>query len=480
VSLSIDGALRLDEPGESREEASGADQPLIVVSSRLPVTWSPEQGWTRSPGGLVTALEGLAMRRRLVWFGHQGSGEAVLPPRWPHAELRPIRIDATTAHDALDGLANRALWPALHGMSERVRWRHEWWDAYQRYNAAFADVLAPTLRPGSRVWVHDYQLLLLPELLRRRVPGVHIGLSLHTPFDLTAMGDLPAAGALAGGMSAARCIGTQTDGDRRAVREFLVGNASPAVPLPALFTSPVSIDTASTRALLDDPRTQLLGERERSSTDGRRLVVSVDRLDYTKGIIERMRGYDEAFRRGWLVPDEVRLVQVTQPTRVRLPEYRSLRIEVERLAHAVNARWRRSDGSFPLETMIESLDRRHVAAFLAAADVCLVTPRRDGMNLVAKEFAVLNEGRNGALVLTAGAGAAAELAHGAIVLDTLSPLSVASAIRDGLTMGQGERARRGAVLADAVGSWTALAWANAFLDQLTPVATEPSPLFATA
>ena len=330
---------------------------------------------------------------------------------------------------------------------------------------------------GANVWIHDYQLFLLPQLLAGRVPGVKVGLSIHTPFDLGAVSRLPEAAALAAGMSGAGCIGTQTAGDGVALRSFLASSAETLSP--RVFTSPVSIDPASIRDLLDDRVTRTLHERERALLGERTLIVTVDRLDYTKGIMERMRAYDAAFARGWLDPDEVRIVQITQPSRVDVAEYRSMRVAVERLAHELHARWPRRDGSSPLEAIIESQDRRRIVSLLASADVCLVTPHRDGMNLVAKEFSILNEAHGGALVITRGAGAAIELGEGSIVIDEASPLVIADGLRTALALAPEVRRRLAAARAAAVTAWTAADWADSFVDQLSrPDDEHPAPRHA--
>ena len=423
-------------------QTTGDEAELVVVANRLPVTWTVENGWVRAPGGLVTAIDGLARRRELTWIGHSGP---VMPPgpppQWRHGRLRTVDIDVTLSRAAVDGLANSTLWPALHGMPAHVRWRAGWWDSYVEYNRQVAQIVASNVSAEALVWVHDYQLMLLPAMLRELDPGRKVGVSIHTPFDRTALETLPAAEEIAAGLSAARCVGTQTDADRAAVEAFLRSARPVPANGPKVFTSPVSIDPATIRSLLDDPVTVALCERERLATAGRTLIVSIDRLDYTKGVLERMHAYDVAFRKGWITPDEVRIVQVTQPTRSALSAYRELRISTERLAHEFTTRWVRSDGSTPFESVIETIDRRRVAALLSLADVCMVTPLRDGMNLVAKEFSILNEARGGVLVLSRGAGAAHSLAAGSVMVDDVRAAAIATALHHATKVSPRERTR---------------------------------------
>jgi trehalose-6-phosphate synthase len=467
----------MDEGGGARQDED--DVELVIVANRLPVTWSDHDGWVRAPGGLVTAIDGLARRRELTWVGHAGpTAPPGLPPEWRHGRLHAVDIEPHLAREAIDGLANSVLWPALHGMTSHVRWRSGWWDSYLEYNRQAAAAVASTIRRDSLVWVHDYQLMLLPALLRDIDPNLAVGVSIHTPFDLVGLQALPAADEFAAGLAGARCIGTQTDADREAVEAF-VGTAGPGAPTGAqVFTSPVSIDPATIRSLLDGPIAVALAERERKATAARTLILSLDRLDYTKGILERMQAYDLAFRKGWITPDEVRIVQVTQPTRSALADYRELRIKTERLAHDLTTRWVRSDGSSPFELIIESIDRRRVAALLSLADVCVVTPPRDGMNLVAKEFSILNEAHGGVLVLSRGAGASQTLGPGSIMVDEVEPASIAKALHRAMQVPSWDRMKLARKRADAIRAWTSVDWAEAFVARLVgnaPLSPPPPP-----
>ncbi|MET0910792.1 MAG: trehalose-6-phosphate synthase [Ilumatobacteraceae bacterium] len=474
--VQADGHDRGDEV-----EPVGDEVELVIVANRLPVTWSNRNGWVRAPGGLVTALDGIAQRRALTWVGHASpNGPPGLPAPWRHGRLRSIDIEPTVSREAIDGLANSALWPALHGLGAHVRWRSGWWDSYVEYNRQVAATLTASLPADSLVWVHDHQLMLLPALLRDVDPQRRVGVSIHTPFDLAGVEALPAAEDLATGLAAANCIGAQTDADRDAVAAFIRSAAAEEPTGAQVFTSPTSIDAPSMRALLDDPITIALAERERRATAGRTLILTVDRLDYTKGILERMQAYDLAFRKGWITPDEVRIVQVTRPTRSALPDYRELRIATERLAHELTTRWVRADGSSPFESIIESIDRRRVAALLSLADVFLVTPARDGMNLVAKEFSILNEPHGGSLVLSRGAGASHALATGSIIVDDVQPASIAMALHRATQVPPWDRMRLARKRADAVRAWTSVDWAEAFVERLVENArpeppVEPSP-----
>jgi trehalose 6-phosphate synthase len=329
------------------------------------------------------------------------------------------------------------------------------------YNRAVADHVHAVVGAGSLVWVHDYQLFLVPGLLRSRGSAVRIGLSVHTPFDLSGLDDI-AAEAIGESLRACDVVGVQTGADLHALREFVATDS-------VGFVSPVSIDVGLVEAIAGETATRALGARELARAHGRTLIVGVDRLDYTKAVVERLSGYDEAFARGILRPDDVQIVQVAQPTRTTIPEYRDLRLYAERLAHSLNARWARSDGTSPVELRTESLDRRHVMGLLAVADVCMVVPHRDGMNLVAKEFSIVNEASGGVLVLGRGAGAHDELGSASVSVEAATPGAIAASLREALSLQAQRRRAMAADRASAVRRWDASRWSDDFLGRLAGV-----------
>ncbi len=435
---------------------------LHVVANRLPVTWSPSTGWERAPGGLVTALESYVRRHPVTWIGSSASlgDDAAASPTWPHGPLRSVELERGLAERSINGMSNSCLWPALHGLSDRVRWRSEWWDAYRRHNERFAEVVADSAAPGDVVWIHDYQLLLVAQLLADARPDLVVGLSLHTPFEVATLADLPVASELAEALQAPTLVGVQTRSDLEAISAFCTRRPGGTV------VSPASIDPAALMALAGEPATQALTERIRTRLGTRLSLVGVDRADHTKGITQRLDAIDRAFRRGWIRPDGVEIVQVAQPSRIGLASYRDLRLAIERRAHDVASNWLRSDGTPAVRLITEGLDRRQVTALLAAADVALVTPVRDGMNLVAKEFSVINEANAGVLVLSEGAGAAAELGAASVLVDGSDPTSVAAGIARAVTLDAPTRRTMARRRADATRAWTSEHWAADFEQHL--------------
>jgi trehalose 6-phosphate synthase len=222
-------------------------------------------------------------------------------------------------------------------------------------------------------------------------------------------------------------------------------------------------------ALVREPATRTLVERLRSQVRDRLLIVGVDRIDHTKALLQRLDAIDRAFRTGTIRPDDVEIVQIAQPSRGALASFRELRVEIERRGHAIASHWQRSDGTPAVRVVVEGRDRRQVAALLAAADLALVTPLRDGMNLVAKEFSICNEDRAGVLVLSSGAGAADTLGDASVLVDGSDASSVADGIARAVRLDRATRGEMARRRAEAVRSWTALHWAAAFEQRLAAV-----------
>ncbi len=453
---------RADDPGE-----------IYVVANRLPIAWDDSRGWVRAPGGLVTALDDLISQRPLGWFGSGATlhGAPERPPAacWPGA-LHVVHIDDHLGADAVIGCANGTLWPALHGFGELVEHHTTWWDAYVEYNRAFAAAVANVCADGDRIWVHDYHLLLLPGLLADLRPDLRVGLSLHTAIDRAGLEHLPIGADIARALRRCSLIGVQTTADAASLHGLLDDLGRDARDAggapPRIVTSPVSIDPAAVRALLDEPATTLLRERWRRHAAGRRLLVGVDRLDYTKGIVPRLQAYDQAFRHGWLDPADTLVVQVAQPSRMELGVYRALHTDAERLAHDLRCRWRGADGGPAIELVVAGLDRREVIALFSEADIGVVTPARDGMNLVSKEFSVANEARSGVLVLSRSAGAADELGRDAVLVDGDQATSVAAGLRRAVRLEPETRRAMARRRADRVRSWSAADWSSTYLGHL--------------
>jgi trehalose 6-phosphate synthase/phosphatase len=446
---------------------------VLIVSNRLPLTVrarGEEIEVVPSSGGLATGLRGVHDRSRGVWIGWSGTTDACPPAA--RAAVRQSLADAGAVEVSLSDaevaafyarFANGVLWPLLH---DRIDQPAEWedWRTYRAVNERFADVVARHLRPGDRVWVHDYHLMLVPRLLRDRCPGAHVGFFLHTPFpDPESLGALPQRAALLDGLLGADVIGFHTPAYAARFGEAVertLGLARRGDGFDdgerhvQVRACPMSVDVASFQARASDPRAAAEVARLRGA--GGPLLVGVDRLDYTKGIPERLAAFARLLERRPDLRGHARLVQLAVPSREEVPAYRALRADVERRVASINARFGTAAWT-PVEYAYGSVDDVALSALYRAADVMVVTPLRDGMNLVAKEFVACREDENGVLILSELAGAAEEL-NEAVIVNPFDVEGIATEMQRALDMDVDERRRRmralrHRVLGHDVGRW---------------------------
>jgi trehalose 6-phosphate synthase/phosphatase len=456
-----------------------------VVSNRLPLTARRVSGrWRseRSAGGLVAAMAPLMERFDGVWLGWPGDalpdepdGRARLMADWEtrHGYVA-VELPPRISRAFYEGYANDTLWPLLHGMATRAVFQPGSWLAYRDANERFADAVVARSRPGDLIWAHDYQLMLVPSLVRERSPGARIGFFLHIPFPSSEIFRiLPERELILRGLLGADFLAFQTHGDlhdfRRALLQVLglesqmdrVHVDDRTVHLAAL---PIGIETEGWERLMAESSTAARTAELQARHHGRQLVLSVDRLDYTKGIPERLH----AFRRllqgapGWR--GRVTLVQVAVPSRERVPAYAELRREVAELVGEVNGEFGTPEWQ-PVVYLRRAIDKPELAALYAAADVAWVGPLRDGMNLVAKEYVACQRGQGGVLVLSEFAGAAQELGE-ALRINPYDQVGTAEVIQRALELDPGARAERMAALHARVVRDDAAAWADRFIERL--------------
>ena len=437
---------------------------VLVVANRLPMIWADDVGWQSAPDGLVTALRSLRNGCVADWVGSAsslGSPPADAPAPSSFTRLHKVTVSSSVTADAIGGMSNSVLWPALHGIDEHVHYRDRYWHAYQQFNRSFTAATIKSCEIDDRVWIHDYHLLLAPKMIKSARADLRVGLSLHTPFDAASMSRLTDATAIAEALSACDLIGVQTLGDIDQLCAFLADHQREP---DSVMVSPVSINPEQ---LVEEAVGSAFADQLCTRVGSRQLIVGVDRLDYTKAIVERLVAYDRAFRHHHIEPDDVHIVQIAQPSRTDVTDYQALRVALERVAYQLAVDWQRSDGTSPIEVHLDPLARGDVLAVLAAADIAMVTPRRDGMNLVAKEFSILTEHTAGTLVLSSRAGAAAELGPDAILVDGTNPDSVANGLDRALRLSDTQRASMATRRANTIKAWTAEDWALAYTAQLT-------------
>jgi trehalose 6-phosphate synthase len=437
---------------------------LVVLANRLPVSYDDRVGWRRSPGGLVTALAPVVRARRATWVGWAERSITEVCPGVDHPVVQ-LPFTAQDRQHYYNGLCNRTLWPALHGFPQLVEFDARWWTAYQRCNHLAASVLAELAADQAQVWIHDYHFALVPRLLRDARRDVAIGVFLHTPVALAEWG-MPIVAELADALAAADVIGVQTTRDARALSTLFEEHMCRPAHRAEIVVDPISIDVGEMEALRRDPVVVARAATLRRDNAGNVLFVGADRLDYTKGIPERLQGLELLLGSGAVAAEELHFVQIASPSRADVPIYRSLARDVRRLSERVNRQFRRRDGRPVVRLIEDHVPRRLVAGHLLAADVALVTPRRDGMNLVAKEFAFLAEDRDAALVLGRGAGAAEQLGTAATLVDGSDPHSIAAGIASALAADPASRRARARQLAATVRCESGEQWAERFLCSL--------------
>jgi trehalose 6-phosphate synthase len=400
---------------------------IVTVANRLPVRMG-EDGWELSPGGLVTALRPVMAAHSGAWVGWDG-GTRGIPATMPGLSVRllPIALSASQLRQYYHGFANATLWPLLHDAIERSRFERDWWHGYQSVNAIFADKAVTALddQRDALAWVHDYHLMLVPRLIRERCPDQPTGFFLHVPWpppDIFAR--LPWRQDVLFGLLGADVVSFHTEGYRRnfvrTCGRLLAGTGvqihGPQIILPdrrvvTTTSAPISIDAAEFARLATDPATGREIEEIRGQFEGRALLLGVDRLDYTKGIIERLLAVEMLLERRADLRRSLAFLQVAVPSRDDVPEYRNLRATVERHIGRINGRFTEPGSDVPIHYLYRALPPQQLAAYYAAADALLVTPLIDGMNLVAKEYVIVQHARrgSGSLVLSEFTGAAAEL-----------------------------------------------------------------------
>jgi trehalose 6-phosphate synthase len=398
---------------------------IVTVANRLPVRMG-EDGWELSPGGLVTALRPVMAAHSGAWAGWDG-GTRGIPATMPDLSVRllPVGLSASQVRQYYHGFANASLWPLLHDAIEKPRFERAWWHSYQNVNAIFADKAVTALGEGALAWVHDYHLMLVPRLIRERCPGPPIGFFLHVPWpppDIFAR--LPWRQDVLFGLLGADVVSFHTEGYRRnfvrTCARLLAGTGvqihGPHITLPdrrvvTTTSAPISIDVAQFARLATGPQTGRDIEAVREQFAGRSLLLGVDRLDYTKGITERLLAVEMLLERRADLRRNLAFLQIAVPSRDDVPEYRNLRATVERHIGRINGRFTEPGSDVPIHYMYRGLPPQQLAAYYAAAEALLVTPLIDGMNLVAKEYVTVQHARrgSGALVLSEFTGAAAEL-----------------------------------------------------------------------
>jgi trehalose 6-phosphate synthase len=486
-------APRGGEDSKNPDSGRFGDSDFVVVANRLPVDLErlPDGSttWKRSPGGLVTALEPLLRRRRGAWVGWPGViGDEIDGDDEPIVQdelrLQPVRLSAEDVAEYYEGFSNATLWPLYHDVIVKPLYHREWWDRYVDVNRRFADAASRAAAPGGTVWVQDYQLQLVPKMLRALRPDLTIGFFLHIPFPpIELFMQLPWRTEIIEGLLGADLVGFHLAGGAQnflfLARRLVGANTSRgAVGVRSRFGEvqlesrtvqvgafPISIDS---RALDEAARDRNIRRRAREIRaelgNPRKVLLGVDRLDYTKGINVRLKAYSELLADGRVKRDDTVLIQLATPSRERVESYQILRNDIERQVGHINGEYGEV-GHAVVHYLHRPVPRDELIAFFVASDVMLVTPLRDGMNLVAKEYVACRSDLGGALVLSEFTGAAAELRQ-AYLVNPHDLERVKDAIEAALNQPVEEGRRRMRSMRRQVLAHDVDRWARSFLDAL--------------
>jgi trehalose 6-phosphate synthase len=452
---------------------------LVVVANRLPVRVREQRGvrrWETSPGGLVSALAPVLRERGGLWVGSAETARGLkVPESHDGIALKAVSIERSEYDDFYVGFANGTLWPLYHDAIRAPTFERRWWHAYVTVNRRYAEAVAEVAAEGSTVWVHDYHLQLVPRMLRQLRPDVKIGFFLHIPFPPQELFvQLPWRREIVDGLLGSDLVGFQVPG---AATNFarLARRLTGATGSDALLTHggrsvrvgafPISIDAADiTRRACDPAVRDRAREIRHDLGDPEIVMLGVDRLDYTKGIDHRFKAVAELFEEGTLHAPRHVLVQIAVPSREEDAHYQHEREHLEQLVGEVNGQYARV-GHPAIHYLYQSFDNDELVALYLAADIMLVTPLRDGMNLVAKEYVAARVDNTGSLVLSEFAGAAREL-RSAILVNPHDVDGVKAAIRHALAGAPSEAAARMRRLRRVVRRRDVHAWARSFLATL--------------
>jgi len=472
---------------------------LINVSNRLPVEVRNRGGHPRltaSAGGLASALDSIWRHHHGLWIGWAGpvDGEAAGPLLQRAAHGRPynfraVSLSAQEVAKFYSGFANEIIWPLFHEMPSRCNFDPEYWEVYQRVNRKFAQTTADSANAKDFIWAHDYHLMLMGRYLREIGCTNPSGFFLHIPFPGPDIFEkLPWRKNILRGMLGYHLLGFQTDRDRfnflSCVDRILPEAASERdnshnivtydYHRTTVATFPISISFEEFANHAASHEVEVAAIQLRRELSNNFMLLGVDRMDYTKGIPERLKAFRILLRRYPELRHRITFVLVVVPSREDIKEYKALRREVELLVSQINGEFTEA-GWVPIHYIHRNLSRKQLLSYYRAADIGLITSLKDGMNLVAKEFCAAQIDEQGVVIVSEFAGAAAELRHGAIVVNPNDLAGVAEAIHHACVMPVEEKRARMKLLRDVVRTYNVQGWAESFLEMAlasTPAVTQ--------
>jgi len=474
----------------SLEPVSGGR--LIVVSNRLPLTLrKTEKGWIteRSSGGLASAMNPLLRKVGGDWIGWAGisveddreSRRSILEEWAEKDRCFAVDLPEDVATGFYEGYANQALWPVFHNFPSQLKFDTRAWEAYVEANRIFSEAVVSRYQPNDVIWVHDYHLILLPQMLRQKLPDAAIGFFLHIPFPSSEIFPiLPRREELLEGLIGADLLAFQTHGHLQQFRAALlrVLGMESKIEQVDVGSRPVRLEALPIGIAPEEYTSLLTSDRAKAEQysdwvarySGRKVLLAVDRLDYTKGVLERLRAYAHLLRSSPALSEKVVLIQIAVPTREGIDTYQDLRTEVNRLVGEINGKIGTPDWT-PLVYINRSIERAELVALYKLADVCWVGSLRDGMNLVAKEYVACKAEGDGVLVLSEFAGAAAEMGE-ALLINPFDEERTAATVERALALDEQERRLRMTALHNRVVRNDVFHWGSRFLTVLQEAASK--------
>lgn len=455
----------------------------IIVSNRLPVRINEtEEGlqYLPSEGGLATGLGSIYRQGENLWIGWPGivtedaSQQSSIRENLKKEYMQPVFLTEEDIHDYYEGFSNETLWPVFHYFLQYAEYDQDLWQAYVRVNRKFCDEILRQASPGDTLWIHDYQLLLLPGMIREELRNATIGFFLHIPFpSFEVFRLLPWRKEILNGMLGSDLIGFHTYDD---MRHFLSsvsrivglnniqGHIETGDRTLVVDSFPMGIDYEKYASSAKSPATAERVRLFKRSIGDQKLILSIDRLDYSKGIAQRLKSYELFIEQHPEFIEKVSLHMVVVPSRDQVEKYRVMKVEIDELVGRINGKYSRVAWT-PVHYYYRSFPLDAISAFYCMADVALVTPMRDGMNLVCKEFIASKNNSAGALILSEMAGASKELTE-AILINPNDINQIAEAIYKALTMPENEQKKRMERMQKTLQRFNIHHWVRLFMDRL--------------
>lgn len=472
---------------------------LLIVSNRLPITIEKRRNVLRfreSVGGLVTGLASFRDSHDSSWVGWCGVPLDRLNAEERHEietklagefNSHPVFLSRRDVDNFYHGFCNRTIWPLFHCFTQYAVYDSDLWEAYTRANEIFCETVMEVAEPDDIIWIHDYQLMLLPRLIRKQLPEATIGFFLHIPFPpFEIFRLLPWREEILEGLVRADLVGFHT---YDYVRHFLdsvsgllgyehsMGQISARNRVLKADAFPLGIDYDRFAGAAEDPNVQRELERVRRRIGDRKIVISIDRLDYTKGILQRLEAFDLFLERNPEYIGEVTLILVAVPSRTGVEHYRMLKRQVDELVGKINGE-HATIGWIPVWYLYRSLPFHSLAALYIVADVALVTPLKDGMNLIAKEFCATKMDGKGVLILSEMAGAAREMGE-AVIVSPHNREMLIEALKEALAMPEEEQIERNRIMQRRLQRYDVARWLNDFMDALLGIRAVQQELSAS-